>query len=139
MNIAETSILLAKIQSFDNRNVDDAAIISWQEVLEPHMLADALEAVKDYFKTNAAWIMPSHIVERVRETEHVRMERLSGYHLNPADEERALESGAAWSAAMRDLGKAIRTGELTPAAYEAYQNGNQPLEAYLTTTRKAIQ
>jgi hypothetical protein len=132
MNIAETSMVLTKIQAFDNRNVDDATIIAWQEVLEPHTLQDALKAVSDYFRINSAWIMPAHIVERVRAMEDARVyDFKNGYHINRADEERG-----DWSPQMRTLGRAVRTGALTPAAYEAYQSGDQPLEAFLN--RKAL-
>lgn len=137
MNIAETSMLLAKIQAFDNRNVDDATIIAWQEVLEPHTIQDALKAVSDYFRINSAWIMPAHIVERVRAMEQSRAyEFKDGYHLNALDEAGVFEHSD-WSAAMKELGRAVRTGALTPAAYEAYQNSDKPLEAFLN--RKAIQ
>jgi len=138
MNIAETAIILSKIQAFDNRNVDDATIIAWQEVLEPHTVQDALKAVSDYYRTHSAWIMPAHIVERVRAIEEARVyEFKNGYHLNYADESRMLE-GANWSAAMKELHRAVRTGTITPQAYEAYQSGDKPLEAFLNN-RKAIQ
>ncbi|HBH58506.1 MAG TPA: hypothetical protein DDY41_10280 [Arthrobacter bacterium] len=136
MNIAETSMVLAKIQAFDNRNVDDATTIAWQEVLEPHTVQDALEAVSDYFRVYSAWIMPAHIVERVRAMEEDRVNQFkNGCHLNPADEDRTL-AGAGWSEGMRALHRAVRTGALSPAAYAAYQDGTQPLEAFLG--RKAI-
>lgn len=138
MNIAETSMILAKIQAFDNRNVDDATIIAWQEVLEPHTAQDALKAVSDYFRVNSAWIMPAHIVERVRAMEDARVHEFkNGYHLNRADEERGWD-GRDWSSAMKALGRAVRTGAITPAAYEAYQNSDQSLEVF-TNNRKAIQ
>lgn len=135
MNIAETAMVLAMIQAFDNRNVDDATTVAWQEVLEPHTVQDALKAVSDYFRVNSSWIMPSHIVERVRMIEDGRMHDFkNGYHLNQADEERML--GLNWSEGTRALTRAVRTGALTPAAYEAYQSGDQPLESFLA--RKAI-
>lgn len=134
MNIAETSMVLAKIQAFDNRNVDDATVIAWQEVLEPHTLQDALVAVSDHFRHSVAWLMPAHIVERVRAVEDARVyDFKNGYHINRADEERG-----DWSPQMKALGRAVRTGTLTPEAYEAYQDSDQPLEAFMTA-RKAIQ
>ena len=139
MDIIETGKVLAKIQAFDNRNVDPATTIAWQEVLEPHTLPDALAAVSAYFRTNTAWIMPAHIVERVRDMEQARVREFkNGYHLNRADEERTLgDSGfATWSDAMRALNRAVATGQLTPAAYEAYQDSEQTLASILT--RKAI-
>lgn len=133
MNIIETGMVLAKIQAFDNRNVDDATVVAWQEVLERYTLTDALNAVSDYFRTNHAWIMPAHIIERVRAVEEARVyEFKNGYHLNRADEDRG-----DWSHQMQALGRAVRTGALTPAAYDAYQNSDKPLESYIN--RKAIQ
>jgi hypothetical protein len=139
MRIEETSLLLAKIQAFDNRNVDEAALSAWSEVVAAHTLTDCLAAVTDYYRSYSAWIMPAHIVERVRAMEEDRVNQFKdGYHLNPADEDRILLSGdsASWSNGMRALHRAVRTGALSPDVYAAYQDGTQPLEAFLT--RKAI-
>lgn len=139
MRIEETSALLAKIQAFDNRNVDEAVLSAWFEVVAPFTLKDCLDSVTDYFRTSTAWLMPAHIVERVRAIEEGRVNTFkNGYHLNPADEDRILLSGdsSAWSNGMRALHRAVRTGSLLPAVYEEYQNGTQPLEAFLS--RKAI-
>lgn len=136
MDIIETGKVLAKIQAFDNRNVEAETTLAWHEVLEPHTLADALRAVSDYFRVNSSWIMPAHIVERVRAMEEARVyEFKNGYHLNRADEDKMLERGD-WGAQMKELSRAVRTGALTPQAYEAYQSGDKPLEAFMG--RKAI-
>lgn len=131
MDIIQTGTVLAKIQAFDNRNVDEAVLAAWREILEPYMLPDCVNAVTAYFRVNTSWIMPAHIVERVREMEQDRARHFKhGYHLNRADDERALEH-ADWSGAMKRLGRAVATGQLTPAAYEAYQSGDQALEFFL--------
>lgn len=128
-------MVLAKIQAFDNRSVDDATTVAWHEVLEPHTVQDALRAVAEYFRSYSTWIMPSHIVERVRMIEDSRMHNFkNGYHLSRADEERML--GAGWSEGMRALTRAVRTGALTPTVYEAYQSGDEPLETFLA--RKSV-
>jgi len=140
MRIEETSALLAKVQAFDNRNVDAAVLSAWSEILEPHTLHDCLAAVTEYYRSNTGWIMPAHIVERVRAMEEARQHQFkNGCHLNPADEDKIFATGdsESWSKAMRALNRAARTGVLTPAAYDAYQSGDEPLEAFLT--RKAIQ
>ena len=135
MDIIETSKVLAKIQAFDNRNVEPETTLAWQEVLEPHALQDALAAVSAYFRTSTAWIMPAHIVERVRDMEQARAREFkNGYHLNRADEDASM-SGS-WSQSMKALHRSVATGRISPAAYEAYQASDQPLEAFLT--RKAI-
>lgn len=121
-------MVLAKIQAFDNRNVDDATVIAWQEVLEPHTVQDALAAVSAYFRVSSSWIMPAHIVERVRAVEDARTyDFKNGYRINRADEERG-----DWSPQMKALGRAVRTGAITPAVYEAYQASDQPLESFMS-------
>lgn len=137
MNLEETGILLSKVQAFDNRNVEAAHIIAWHEVLNQKNLADCLEAVIAHYSRESSWIMPSHIMEHVRGVEDARVYQFTnGYHLNTMDEETATESGD-WSEACRALTRAVRTGGLTPQAYEAYQSSDQPLEAFMN--RKAIQ
>lgn len=124
-------MVLAKIQAFDNRNVSDETIMAWHEVLAPHTVQDALAAVSDYFKGNAAWIMPAHIVERVRATERARIDTFKdGYHLNPADDQATVERGE-WQTATRALRRAVATGALTPQAYAAYQSSDLTLEAFI--------
>lgn len=133
MNIIETGVVLAKIQAFDNRNVGPETMTAWQEVLEPHTLADALAAVSAYYRTNTAWIMPAHIVERVREVEQDRTRQFrNGCHLNRADEQATLDGGRNWSESMRALNRAVATGRLTPDAYETYQAGEQTLESVMS-------
>ena len=135
MDIIDTSKVLAKIQAFDNRNVEPETTLAWHEVLEPHALPDALAAVSAYFRTSTAWIMPAHIVERVRDMEQARVREFrNGCHLNAADENTALAGN--WSESMRALNRAAATGRITPVAYEAYQASDQPLAAFLT--RKAL-
>lgn len=132
MNITEITAVLAKIQAFDNRNVDEATVLAWQEVLEPYAAKDCLDAVAGYFKTNTAWIMPAHIVERVREIEEARVRALGHTpYLSPADEDAAMASGQ-WSAAMRRLHRAVAKGELDREQYEAYRSGDLRLESVLT-------
>jgi hypothetical protein len=131
MNITETGLVLAKIQAFDNRNVDDPTAIAWQEILEPYAAQDCLDAVAGYFKSNTGWIMPAHIVDRVREIEEARVRAL-GYtpYLAPADEDAAMASGQ-WSAAMRRLHRAVAKGELGREQYQAYLSGDLRLESVL--------
>lgn len=132
MDIIETGILLAKIQAFDNRTVADPTIIAWQEILAPHTLADALDAVRNYYRVSSEWIMPSHIVERVRDIENRRLDGFgTDLRLNDAEEREAFESGN-WREALRRLHRAAMTGELTPATFKAYMAGDTPLEAFLT-------
>lgn len=61
MNLLETGDVLAKIQVFDNRTVDQATLAAWQEVLAGRELQECLDAVAEHHRTSTAWVMPGHI------------------------------------------------------------------------------
>lgn len=127
MEIHETASVLAKIQSFDNRSVDDVNILAWHEILAPYALQDCLQAVSKYFSKRSAWIMPAHILDLVREVEAARRNTFhNGFHPTQADE----QSGN-WGEVSRRLNRAVATGKLTPAAYDRYQDQNLTLDAAL--------
>ncbi|POH58288.1 hypothetical protein [Arthrobacter glacialis] len=127
MEISETAKVLAKIQSFDNRNVDNPNILAWHEVLAPYMLQDCLTAVSQYFSKHSAWIMPADILDLVREVEAARRNAFhEGFHPTQADE----QSGG-WGEVSRRLNRAVATGALSPAAYRRYQDQNLTLDAAL--------
>ena len=138
MQINETSAVLAKIQAYSNRNVDKAVILAWHEILEPYALKDCLNAVADHYRHSKEWLMPADIVARVKEYRQERIDKFrDGIHLSPADERRLLEAGdmAHWRDTNRRLRTAAADGELTPEAYEAYQDGRLQLD---NITRKEI-
>ncbi|AIX99795.1 hypothetical protein ART_0197 [Arthrobacter sp. PAMC 25486] len=127
MEIQDTSKVLAKVQSFDNRNVDEANILAWHEILAPYTLRDCLIAVSKYFAKSTAWIMPAHIIEHVRSIEAARRNRFhNGVYPTQNDE----QSGN-WVEVTRRLNRAIATGELSPAAYQRYHDQNLTLSAAL--------
>lgn len=127
MEIHETASVLAKIQSFDNRNVDNPNIMAWHEILAPYTLQDCSKAVGQYFAKYSAWIMPAHVIDLVREIEAARKNAFhSGVRPTQADE----ESGH-WLEATRRLNRAVATGQLTPAAYQRYHDQNLTLDAVL--------
>ncbi|SEE21018.1 hypothetical protein SAMN04489740_0888 [Arthrobacter alpinus] len=127
MEIQDTASVLIKIQSFDNRIVDDPNILAWHEILAPYMLQDCLQAVSKYFSKYSAWIMPSHILDHVREVEADRRNGFhNGWHPTQADEQ-----AGNWGEVSRRLNRAVSTGELTPAAYDRYQEQNLTLDAAL--------
>lgn len=68
MNISETANVLAKIQVFDNRRVDEATILAWHEVLAEFDYQKALNAVTEFYREDRKWIMPADIVKRCRPT-----------------------------------------------------------------------
>lgn len=133
MRIEETSLLLAKIQAFDNRNVDEATLAAWFEILQPHTIADCLAAVTSYYRANTSWIMPAHVVERVRDTEQARVD---SFGLQPHISDGEWKLGTDFGEASRALNRAVRTGRLDRATYEAYLESETPILEVLAT--KAI-
>ncbi len=138
MNITETGALLAKVQAFDNRTVDEAVLMAWQEILEPHILPDCLAAVKDYYRRNSKWIMPSHVVSFVEDVEARRLRDIRGdVRLSDRDEEKFLAlGGAAWAEQMRVLRRMVASGGMSAVDFATYSDGNLELETF--TPIKAI-
>lgn len=131
MNITETAAVLAKIQSYDNRNVDTAAIVSWHEQLEPHAYKDCIAAVVAHFGKSTDWILPAHIKQRVKEVELRRMQGFpGGLRLNRADEDAAIEHGT-YTELLKRLGRAAATGELTHATHASYIASTNTLDSVL--------
>ncbi|ALE91843.1 hypothetical protein AOC05_05065 [Arthrobacter alpinus] len=127
MDIQETAVFAAKIQSFDNRNFDAANIAAWQELLAQYTLRDCVKAVSQHFSKSVAWIMPAHVIELVREMEAARRNTFhNGVYPTQADE----QSGH-WLEASRRLNRAVATGSLSPAAYQRYHDQNLTLDSVL--------
>jgi hypothetical protein len=123
VNIIETGTLLAKIQAFDNRNVDDQTTIAWHQILEPYALADCVTAVIGYYRKSTAWMMPAHVTERVRVIEQDRVNSFRrGLRLSDADE---TEGNTALK--NRHLYRLAATGQITPAEHVRYLDGNLTL------------
>ncbi len=61
MNIRETGELLTLIQVVDNRRVDEAVLLTWQDLLDDVDLAVAREAVRLHRRETPAWITPAHV------------------------------------------------------------------------------
>lgn len=123
MRIIDTAHVLAKIQAFTNRNVDEAVITTWHEILEPYELEDCLRAVTDYFRRSKEWLMPIDILELVK---GYQADRLKAF---PADlriaeaDDRACLDNAGWAKKNRHLHYLAKNGHITPAQYEDYHAG----------------
>lgn len=127
MDLKETGEVLAKIQAFNNRNVDEAVLRAWHDALNDQQLQDCLRAVTDHFKESNEWIMPSHIIQRVKEYRRSRISKFkSDIHLNRVDEANT-KTNEEWQEASRELINAAAGGHITPAQYEDYQDGNLTL------------
>lgn len=76
MKPSEAAVLLATIARTDQRTVGESTARSWAELLTEAdvPLSDAVEAVKYHFGHSADYLMPIHVIHRVKE---IRQERLS--------------------------------------------------------------
>lgn len=76
MKPSEATVLLTTIARTDQRTVSESSARSWAELLTEAdvPLGDAIEAVKYHFGHSADYLMPIHIINRVKE---IRQERLS--------------------------------------------------------------
>lgn len=69
MNIEGTNDLLVHIQIIDNRQVGDATVLEWHELVSDLDYDEALEAVRLHFRDSTEYLKPAHIragVERIR-------------------------------------------------------------------------
>lgn len=136
MQVIETANVLAKIQAFNNRTVDEAVISTWHEILEPYELDDALRAVTDYFRHHREWIMPADILERVKEYQQARLATFrDSPRLSDADEKALRDAGGNWREETRALWSMAANGHISADQHAEYLDGNLTLEAI---TRKEI-
>lgn len=136
MNIEETSNVLGKIQTFDQRNVDQAHLLAWSEALADVDYALALDAVTAHYRATQAWIGPSNIRQHIREVERQRM-RDAGPPDYPSDLSQAQERAyrAVW---LDHVKRGVLATEATVLADEALSIRRGELIAPPDEARKAI-
>jgi hypothetical protein len=66
MNTEQLTMLLARIQVLDNRQVDQLTIEAWSPLLANITYSDAVTAVNEHFTESTDYLQPAHIVGRVR-------------------------------------------------------------------------
>lgn len=69
MEIQETAKVLALIRLGDNRQVDEAVVRHWHDLIGDLPVGDALEAVRSHRRGSTEWLTPAHVragVRRVR-------------------------------------------------------------------------
>lgn len=134
MDIKETSRILAKIVSFDNRNVEEESLLSWHELLEPYAFQDALEAVRDYYRRERKWIMPADVIERVEEREKDRLMKVGYDGIN----EREWAEAASIGEASMTVRRAVASGQMSQQQYREYKNSDLTF-AQFTRRLKAVE
>ena len=69
MNIVQTNDLLVHIQLIDNRQVGDATVLEWHELVGDLDYDEALEAVRLHFRDSTDYLKPAHVrggIDRIR-------------------------------------------------------------------------
>lgn len=74
MNLRETHQLLIFVAQYDNRRIDDGAVIAWQAVVGDLDPDDARQAVIRHFSTSEKYLMPVHVRRGVEEIDRERRE-----------------------------------------------------------------
>lgn len=67
MNTEELTVLLARIQVLDNRQVDPLTIQAWTPLMQNIPYPDAVAAVNAHFTESTEYLQPAHIHQRVRQ------------------------------------------------------------------------
>lgn len=121
--VSETASLLKRAGIIDHRRPDDAALLMWHELLAPYALRDCVDALTAHRRESADYLMPAHIIDRVRAVQRRRALAVPS-EANP-------EIEADYPAACRVLAAAVRNGVLSRADYEAYFDGTVPAEEFV--------
>jgi hypothetical protein len=66
VNRTETAALLTLVAGLDNREANPVQAAMWHELLEPFPFAECRSAVMAHFAESTDYLMPAHIVKRVR-------------------------------------------------------------------------
>jgi hypothetical protein len=67
MTPAETAKLLAFAAAYDQRTIGETDVLAWHYIIGHRQLADALEAVKQYYAKHRERIMPADVNKLCRE------------------------------------------------------------------------
>ncbi|MEX1079813.1 MAG: hypothetical protein WED09_11970 [Homoserinimonas sp.] len=87
MTTEELTLLLARIQVLDNRQVDDLTIEAWAPIVGDLGYQDAVHAVNQHFRNSTEYLRPGHVVAGAREHkkfETARLERVAKKYLGEA-------------------------------------------------------
>lgn len=73
MTPAEAAELLTMCSAYDNRRVDEAGALAWQDALSDLPAADCQRAVRDHYRESSDRVMPADVRRRVR---RIRADRI---------------------------------------------------------------
>lgn len=137
MNYAETTQVLAAIQIYDARHVDEATIKAWHRMLHRFTLPDCLAAVEAHFYESTDYLLPAHVIRRVKSTRSRRLALAEHPVLTYADEYD--DDGKPLPDAQRKrdhLRNLVANGQLAAKEYEQYRDGKITLDQLGTMARE---
>jgi len=65
MSLQELTMLLARIQVLDNRQVDQLTIEAWEPLMDGVEYLDAVAAVNTHFRESTEYLKPAHIINGI--------------------------------------------------------------------------
>ena len=77
MTKTEIAQLLTLAASYDNRKLGPEHVEAWALLLADLDYEDAVEALKNHYRTSDKWMMPAHVVQGVKALEADRERRRS--------------------------------------------------------------
>lgn len=116
--------ILATIQAFDNRRVDEATVTAWADLLPDHTADDYIQAVKDHYQASTEWLMPANLIVRVKSVRSRRIEVAGSPHLRNDDENNHLgERRSDATQKQQHLTSLIASGSVSAELYRGYESG----------------
>lgn len=129
MNYQQTAEVLAAMQIYDNRRVDETTVKAWHRLLNRFTVLDCLNAVEAHYTESTDWLMPAHVIRRVKSIRSRRLQLAGSPVITPADEFAPDGSPAPdRDQKQKQLTNLIANGQISPAQYEQYRAGNHQLE-----------
>lgn len=82
MNRSHTALVLAKIAALDSRSLDDPKgtttpiLDTWHELIGHLRFEDCMQAVTEHRRESTEWLLPAHIITRVKAIRAARIDRI---------------------------------------------------------------
>jgi hypothetical protein len=72
---AETARLLTLIAAYDRRTLGESDVLAWHPLVERYSFDECADAVRAHFASSTSYLMPVHVLDRVRATRRDAIER----------------------------------------------------------------
>lgn len=129
MNYDETAKVLAAIQIYDARHVDQATVKAWHKMIGRFTMQDCLNAVEAHFAESTEYLLPAHVIRRVKSIRSRRLALAENPVLNYDDEYDADGNRRPDAKRKHDhLINLVANGQLTAKQYELYRDGRISLQ-----------